>query len=196
MFVDALVPETGLGTTCVLVAQSCPTLSRAHGWQPTRLLCPWDSLGKNTGGGCHFLLQGIFLPQGLSLGLLHCRQVLYHLSYQGGLRGHTYISYYKAQLLHTLKQCFVSDEGSCFTMFFKVERPEMLCQLISLQMKGNGRSFFPQSLKYTSGTYFKNSLFTPVLVLVLQYQSCVYKLLPNIYSELLCESLYRPNFDC
>ena len=29
-----------------------------------RLLCPWDSPGKNTGGGCHFLLQGIFLTQG------------------------------------------------------------------------------------------------------------------------------------
>ena len=26
-------------------------------WQPTRLLCPWDSPGKNTGVGCHFLLQ-------------------------------------------------------------------------------------------------------------------------------------------
>ena len=30
---------------------------RPHRWQPTRLLCPWDSLGKNTGVGCHFLLK-------------------------------------------------------------------------------------------------------------------------------------------
>ena len=30
---------------------------RPHGWQPTRLPCPWDSPGKNTGVGCHFLLQ-------------------------------------------------------------------------------------------------------------------------------------------
>ena len=36
--------------------QSCPTL-RPHGRQPTRLPCPWDSPGKNTGVGCHFLLQ-------------------------------------------------------------------------------------------------------------------------------------------
>ena len=36
--------------------QLCPTL-RLHRWQPTRLLCPWDSPGKNTGVGCHFLLQ-------------------------------------------------------------------------------------------------------------------------------------------
>ena len=35
--------------------QSCPTL--CDSWQPTRLLHPWDSPGKNTGVGCHFLLQ-------------------------------------------------------------------------------------------------------------------------------------------
>ena len=40
-----------------------------------KLLCPWDSPGKNTGVGCHFVLQGIFLTQGLNprlLRLLHC----------------------------------------------------------------------------------------------------------------------------
>ena len=36
--------------------QSCPTL-QPHRWQPTRLRCPWDSPGKNTGVGCHLLLQ-------------------------------------------------------------------------------------------------------------------------------------------
>ena len=35
--------------------QSCPTL--AARWQPTGLRHPWDSPGKNTGVGCHFLLQ-------------------------------------------------------------------------------------------------------------------------------------------
>ena len=47
------------------------------------LLCPWNSLGKNTGVGSHFLLQGIFSTQGLNLDLLHCRPILYHLSHQG-----------------------------------------------------------------------------------------------------------------
>ena len=47
------------------------------------LLCPWDFPGKNTGVGCHFLLQEIFPTQGLNLGLLHCRQTLYRLSHQG-----------------------------------------------------------------------------------------------------------------
>ena len=50
---------------------------------PTRLLCPWNFPGKNTGVGCHSLLQWIFPTQGLNLGLLHCRQILYHLSQQG-----------------------------------------------------------------------------------------------------------------
>ena len=36
--------------------QSCPTL-RPHRWQPTKLPRPWDPPGKNTGVGCHFLLQ-------------------------------------------------------------------------------------------------------------------------------------------
>ena len=35
-----------------------------HGSKPARILCPWDVPGKNTGVGCHFLLQGIFLTQG------------------------------------------------------------------------------------------------------------------------------------
>ena len=44
-----------------------------HRPQPSRLLCPWDSPGKNTGVGSHSFLQGIFLTQGLNPGLLHCR---------------------------------------------------------------------------------------------------------------------------
>ena len=54
-----------------------------HGLQPTRLLCPWNSPGKNTGVGCHSLLQGIFLTQGSNLGFLHCKQILYCLNHQG-----------------------------------------------------------------------------------------------------------------
>ena len=56
---------------------------RLHGPQPAMLLCPWNSLGKNTGVDCHFLLQGIFPTQGLNPGLLHGRLILYHLSHQG-----------------------------------------------------------------------------------------------------------------
>ena len=44
--------------------------------QPTRLHPPWDSPGKSTGVGCHFLLQGIFPTQGSNPGLPHSRQKL------------------------------------------------------------------------------------------------------------------------
>ena len=53
-----------------------------HGLQPSRLL-PWNFPGKNTGAGCHFLLQGIFLTQGSNphrLCLLHWQQILYHFA--------------------------------------------------------------------------------------------------------------------
>ena len=56
-----------------------------HGLYPSRLLYPWDFLGKNTGVGRHFLLQGIFLTQGLKPCLMHCKQILYHLSHLGNL---------------------------------------------------------------------------------------------------------------
>ena len=47
-----------------------------HGLGLARLFCPWNSPGKNTGAGCHFLLQEIFPTQGLNSYLLHCRQIL------------------------------------------------------------------------------------------------------------------------
>ena len=56
----------------VLLVRCCsvmPNLLQPHGLWPARLLCPWDSPGKDTGMGCHFLLQGIFPIQGLNLGL-------------------------------------------------------------------------------------------------------------------------------
>ena len=59
-----------------LVAKSCPTLATpctvAH-----KAPLSMNSPGKNTGVGCHFLLQGIFLTQESNPGLLPCRQVFY-----------------------------------------------------------------------------------------------------------------------
>ena len=58
--------------SCCLVCLSlCLTLLWPRGLQPARLLCPWGSPGKNTGVGCHFLLQGIFPTQRWNLHLLH-----------------------------------------------------------------------------------------------------------------------------
>ena len=61
------------------VSKLCPTLVTMD----CRLHRPWDSPGKNTGVGCHFLSQGIFPTQGSNPGLSHCRQTPYHLSHQG-----------------------------------------------------------------------------------------------------------------
>ena len=68
------------------VTQSCPTLFNPMDCSPPmdyRVLSPWDFPGMTTGVGCHFHLQGIFLTQGWNPGLPHCRQMLYHLNYQG-----------------------------------------------------------------------------------------------------------------
>ena len=70
----------------VLAAQSCLTL-QLHELQSTRLFYSPNSPGKNTGVGCHALPHGIFLTQGLNLGLLHCRQILYLQSFQGSAIG-------------------------------------------------------------------------------------------------------------
>ena len=56
-----------------VVSDSCDP----HGLQSTRLLCPWDAPGKNTGVGCHALLQRIFLTHESNPDLLHCNQILY-----------------------------------------------------------------------------------------------------------------------
>ena len=47
-----------------------------HGPWPTRVFCLGDSPGKNTGVGCHALLQGIFPTQGSNPGLPYCRWIL------------------------------------------------------------------------------------------------------------------------
>ena len=54
-FSDMLTIKKTLGIAAAKLVQSCPTV-RPHRRQPTRLPRPWDSPGKNTGVGCHFLL--------------------------------------------------------------------------------------------------------------------------------------------
>ena len=56
-----------------------------YGLWSTRVLCPWDAAGKNIGMGCHSLLQRIFPTQGSNPILLHCRQIIYCLSYREDL---------------------------------------------------------------------------------------------------------------
>ena len=76
-----------------LVAQSCLTLCDPMDCSPPGSSVHWDSPGKNTGVGCHALLQGIFPTQGLNLGLPHCRWILYRLSHQGSPRIPEWVAY-------------------------------------------------------------------------------------------------------
>ena len=65
-----------------------------------------DSPGKNTGVGCHVLLQGIFPTQGLNPDLLHCRWILYHLSHQGSPDSHLFMpSQTKSEFAIALWSC-------------------------------------------------------------------------------------------
>ena len=76
-----------------LVALSCRTLCNLMDYSPPRSSVPGYSLGKNTGMGCHALLQGIFLTQGSNPGLPRCRWILYHLSHQGRPRILEWVAY-------------------------------------------------------------------------------------------------------
>ena len=92
-----------------------------YGPKPTRLLCPWDSAGKNSGVGCHALLQGFFLTQGSNpclLWLLNCRQSLYHWA-----TGETLVP------LH-LSNSEVCDLPSCWTWIFELTRKNASMNLV------------------------------------------------------------------
>ena len=65
-----------------LVTQSYPTLCNPMDCSPPGSTVHGNSPGKNTGVGCHALLQRIMLTQGSNPCLPHCRWILYHLSHQ------------------------------------------------------------------------------------------------------------------
>ena len=87
----------------VLVTQSCPVLCDP-------MVCPWNSPGKITGVGCHSFLHGIFENQGSNPGLLHSKQILYHLSYQGSLKNITHIQF----LRECVCVCVCVFHSKCF----------------------------------------------------------------------------------
>ena len=103
---------------CCLAAKSCLTLLQPRGLKPTRLLCPWGFPGKNTGVGCRFLLQEIFLTQRSNPSLLHCRQILYHSDTRESLPMGwpiPFASIYSVCPLHGSQPCH--GEGACVTQW-------------------------------------------------------------------------------
>ena len=75
---EEVLGESAYSAHACSAASAVPDSLRPHGLYPARLLCPWDSPGKNTGGGCHVLLQGIFPTQGLNSVSCTGRWILYH----------------------------------------------------------------------------------------------------------------------
>ena len=70
---------------CVISRLVVSNSLRPYWLQPTRVLCPWDSPGKNTGMGCHSLLPGSFPTQGSNLHLQDRKWILYPLSHLGAI---------------------------------------------------------------------------------------------------------------
>ncbi|CAI9151477.1 unnamed protein product [Rangifer tarandus platyrhynchus] len=70
------------------IAPSCPTLFNPKDCSLPGSSVHGDSPDKNTGMGCHALLQGIFPTQGSNPSLPHCSWILYRLSYQGSPASH------------------------------------------------------------------------------------------------------------
>ena len=86
IYADSRKASIWWGLSCCnrcLVTKSCLTLLQLHGLKPARLLCPWASPGKNTGVGCHFLSQEIFLTEGSNPCVWHWQVDSLPLSHQG-----------------------------------------------------------------------------------------------------------------
>ena len=83
---QTLKSRVSINCVLCLVSQSCLTLCNPMDRSPPGSPVHGDSPGKNTGVGCHALLQGIFSTQGSNPGLSHCRRILFPLSHQGSPR--------------------------------------------------------------------------------------------------------------
>ena len=80
------------------VAQSCPTLCNPMDCSPLGSSDDGDSPGKNSGVGCHALLERIFPIQRSNPVLPHCKQILYHMNHQGS--PHCNVFYIKSKRIH------------------------------------------------------------------------------------------------
>ena len=85
-----------------------------HGLYSASLLCPWNSPGKATGVGCHFLLQGIFLTQGLSPTFMHWRWILDHLSHLGSPPWKAKTMFCPSPYPQHTAQCLIHSRHSIF----------------------------------------------------------------------------------
>ena len=109
---DGLQPQSESVCESVSCSVVSDSLQPQELWL-TRLLCLWDSPGKNTGVGSHFLLQGN-LPHP---SLLHCRQILYCLSHREAFQPQRAVQVIvynigpKRSVIKTVKTCPLSGRG-------------------------------------------------------------------------------------
>ena len=94
---------------------------RPHGLQPARLLCPWDSPGKNTGVGCCAFLQWIFPNQRSNPGLPHCRWILYHLSHEGSCAVNKFIGPIFLDSMSMLQCIFIFQSLTYVTLYNRLQ---------------------------------------------------------------------------
>ena len=110
-------------------SESCSAVSDSP--QPHGLYSPWNSSGQNTGVGSLSLLQGIFPTQESNQGLLHCRWILYKLSYEGS-------PYYKT-ILSSASDCHTPHAFPSPLM--STEEQESLIQCPTLSVPQDHPSF-------------------------------------------------------
>ena len=132
---------------CYLVTKSC--LALCTPW-PIAHQAPMSmgSPGKNTGAGCHFLLQGIFPTQGSNLGLLHCRQYPAFRQRQGSI--HTY--YFTQLIFKSVKR--MKGKICPYTMLFKLHS-----NLLELSLKFYvDLNYYLKSLTFNLKNFLKCSM--------------------------------------
>ena len=105
---------------------------RPHGLQPTRLLCPWDSPGKNTRVGCHALLQGNLPDSGIE------HRSLKSLALAGGF--FTTSATWEAHICMYLRG--KTSHASCRTILIVKKNCIYVCVSLPLYMKQWGASWW------------------------------------------------------
>ena len=121
----------------LICAQSCPTLCDPMDCSPWGPSVHGDSPGKNTGVGCHALLQVIFPTQGLNPGLLHCRWIFT-----------IWATRWKV-VAEWLDAGFLASGGDEFNPGpeTRLDRSELLCNKVLLKYKGDRESFWHKHQK-------------------------------------------------
>ena len=108
-----------------------------HGLWPTRLLCPRDFPGKNTGAGCHFPLQGIFRMQGIEPASLSSPALAGAFFTIGGAH---WMLISLEDLNRKLIHLVPSEDIPAAVQVWDLPGPEMMMKIkIILRRKGKGR---------------------------------------------------------